>query len=119
MVQACLPGWAAAVCYPGCRVLPGAGQRKPPCHQGLMAWVPLQLLRSLGVQRARADTSSYCEPSLLPRKRQQKAMEEKCQVSASGPSQCCPPTDKHTRVVSFVNEEPWGFRSLLLQSNGD
>ena len=117
--QACLPGWAGAACHPGCRELPGAGRREPPCRQSPTARAPLQRPRSLAAQRARAAPSSSCGSRLLPRKREQRAMEEKRQASAPGPSQRCPPAAERTGEASFGNEGPRGLSSLLPQSNGD
>ena len=117
--QACLPGWAGAACHLGCRELPGAGRREPPCRQSPTARAPLQRPRSLAAQRARAAPSSSCGSRLLPRKREQRAMEEKRQASAPGPSQRCPPAAERTGEASFGNEGPRGLSSLLPQSNGD
>lgn len=105
--QAGLPGWAGAACHPGCRDLPGAGQRELLHQQSPMALVPLPQPRSMAVQMARAASSCSCGSHLLPRETEQRAMEEKHQESAPSLPQCSPPATEGTgEAASFGTEGP-------------
>lgn len=106
--QAGLPGWAGAACRPGCRELPGAGQREPCCRPSPTARLPLQPPRSLAGQRARAAPSASCGSRLLPRKRGHRAVEVKRQASAPRPSQRCPPAAKSKGEAWLWNKAPRG-----------